>query len=90
MVSARIIPARTVTVALEDVTADLVCFEYALSVLRDRRQAGRLQGYVEATLAANPGLAGSDTMLPLGQTVHLPEFVIEAEAGTHTVRLWDL
>lgn len=85
---ARIIPATDVIVPLEDMTLDLVCFQHALSVLRDRRAAGRLHGYVEAALDANPGLAAAGAILPLGAVVRLPEFRLE-EDGLQTVRLWD-
>lgn len=54
----------------------------------DRRAAGRLRGYIEATLDANPGLAGLGVILPRGTVVHLPEFAVE-EAGTAVRRLWD-
>lgn len=84
--TARLIPAATVTVALDDVSVDQLCFEHALSVLRDRRAAGRLAGYVEATLAANPGLAAHGAALLLGTTVQLPEF--EVAAGRAVERLW--
>ncbi|OKP66784.1 phage tail protein [Ensifer adhaerens] len=84
---ARIIPAATIVITLEDVMLDQLCFEHAREVLRDRRQAGKLAGYIEATLSANPGLADHGPLLPLGCTVHLPEFVITTE--NNTVRLWD-
>jgi len=86
--SARVIPAASVTVELEDVSLDLVCFDHAFAVLRDRRAAGRLRGYIEATLDANPGLAGLGVILPRGTVVRLPEFAVE-EAGTAVRRLWD-
>lgn len=82
----RIIPARTVTVTLEDIILDQLCFEHAYSALRDRVQAGKLTGYVEATLLANPGIA-KQTFLPLGMIVQLPEFSIQTE--TSIKRLWD-
>lgn len=85
---ARIIPATEIVVPLEDMTLDLVCFEHALSVLRDRRAAGRLNGYVEAVLDANPGLAATGAILPLGALVRLPEFRLDDES-VQTVRLWD-
>jgi phage tail protein X len=85
--AARVIPAATITVELDDTMLDQLCFEHALGVLRDRRQAGRLTGYVEAVLAANPGLADEAILLPRGRVVHLPEFVIET--ANETVRLWD-
>ena len=66
---------------------DQLCFEQALSVLRDRKQAGSIRGYVEASLLANQGIADSGLILPLGLQVNLPEFVLETE--NTTVRLWD-
>lgn len=81
------IPGKLVTVTVEDATVDLVCFDYAQSVLRDRRKAGTLRGYVEATLAANPGLAALGAVLPLGTKIALPDFIISNE-GTRE-RLWD-
>ena len=86
--SARVIPSATATVELEDMTVDLICFDHAVAVLRDRRAAGRLRGYVEATLDANPGLAGLGVILPRGTVVRLPEFVVEEQA-TAVRRLWD-
>ncbi len=80
------IPGAVVTVNVEDATVDLVCFEYAFGVLRDRRKAGTVRGYVEATLAANPGLAALGLILPLGTKIILPDFTISNE-GTR-VRLW--
>lgn len=85
---AIVIPAATVTVELEDMPLDLVCYEYLFRVLRDRREAGRLRGYVEATLSANHGLADKGLILPLGTVINMPEFVIE-ERGVQTRRLWD-
>ena len=86
--NAQIVPAAIVTVELEDVSVDLVCFDHAYAVLRDRRAAGRLRGYIEATLDANPGLAGLGAILPRGTVVRLPEFDIE-ETGAAVRRLWD-
>ena len=86
--SARIIPAATVMVALEDVTVDLLCFEQAFAALKDRRMAGRLSGYVEATFAANPGLADHGPLLPRGLRVNLPAFRVE-EPDRTPQRLWD-
>lgn len=79
--------AITVTVELEDTSVDLICFEYAMSILRDRTLAGKLKGYVEATFIANPGLAALAPVLPRGTQFTLPEFVIDTEAKTK--RLWD-
>lgn len=87
MRTATVIPAATVTVALEDASVDLVCFEHARAVLGDARQAGRLTAYVTATLKANPGLAALGPILPLGTVIALPEFVIERPRAA--VRLWD-
>jgi phage tail protein X len=86
--TATIIPAARRTVDLEDLSIDLVCFHHALASLGNRRAAGKLQGYVEATLEANPGLAGYGLLIPLGTVIDLPEFVIQS-ASTTAVRLWD-
>jgi phage tail protein X len=85
--SARIIPAAIATVRAEDATLDLVCFEHALSALGDRRMAGKIKGYVEATFEANPGLADLGLILPRGTVVKLPEFVIQTSVPAK--RLWD-
>lgn len=85
--SARVIPAATATVRVEDATLDLVCFDHAFRALGDRRLAGRLAAYVEATLAANPGLAGLGPVLPLGLVIRLPEFTIDTTVPAR--RLWD-
>ena len=82
------LPAATVTVQAEDMTVGLVCFDYAYAILRDRKMAGKLKGYVEATLTANPGLAEKGLILPLGSRVDLPEFGIETQSN-QTERLWD-
>lgn len=86
--AALILPATSITVDQEDMTLDLVCFDHAYAVLRDRRRAGRLRGYVEATLEANQDLARMGLVLPLGQVVKLPEFVVELEERAIR-RLWD-
>lgn len=83
-----IIPARTVVTVVEDATVDLVCFEVAFAALGDRVQAGRLAGYVEAVLEANPGLAAAGAVLPLGTRIDLPAFAV-APPPTRSVRLWD-
>lgn len=83
-----IIPATQHTVKLEDVSVDLLCYQYAFSVLRDRHTAGKLKGYVEATLEANPGLASHGALIALGTVVNLPEFVI-AKPDRTVRRLWD-
>lgn len=82
------LPAATVTVEAEDMTVGLVCFDYAYAVLRDRKVAGKLNGYVEATLIANPGLAEKGLILPFGTQIDLPEFGIETQSNL-TERLWD-
>lgn len=86
--AARIIPAAKLRVTVEDVTLDLVCYQHLLAILQDRLAAGRVDGYVEATLAANPNLARPDVILPLDTVVVLPEFV-PASAGGSVARLWD-
>lgn len=85
--STIIIPAQQIKVELEDASIDLVCFEYAHGILNDRTRAGKITGYVEATLAANPGLAGLGAILPRGTIINLPEFTIKTEQATK--RLWD-
>ncbi|TCT27927.1 tail protein X [Martelella mediterranea] len=82
------LPATTIKVNKEDASLDLVCFEFAYARLGDRKQAGLLYGYVEATLAINPGLAALGSVLPIGTVVHLPEFETAAKPA-ETVRLWD-
>lgn len=83
-----VLPAAKVEVTKEDMTIGLVCFDYAYSLLNDRKRAGKLHGYVEATIEANPGITRNDFLLPLGLIVQLPEFVIE-DQGQRTERLWD-
>jgi phage tail protein X len=85
---AIVLPAAKVRVDAEDMTVDLVCFDYAYGVLRDRKRAGKISGYVEATLSANPGLAGRGPILPFGARISLPEFAIESEEQS-VARLWD-
>ena len=86
--SATIIPPETRVIELEDLSIDLVCFEHAFKALNDRRVAGKLDGYVEATLEANPSIADRGLLLPLGSTIILPEFTIRATSKSG-VRLWD-
>ncbi|WP_317993192.1 tail protein X [Bartonella gliris] len=82
------IPEKHVVVELEDMSLDLLCFHHAMAVLGDRTRAGLLSGYLEATLEANPGIAGYGILLPLGLTVVLPEFALHNPQSTVT-RLWD-
>ncbi|PRA87909.1 phage tail protein [Ochrobactrum sp. MYb29] len=84
--NARLIPAGRFTVDLEDLTLDLVCYDYAMRWLGDRAQVAKLRGYLEATYAANPGIARLDIVLPRGTVVQMPEFIISTEIKT--VRLW--
>ena len=86
--SASIIPAVTMKVIHEDVTVDQLCFEQALAALGTRRKAGKVRGYVEATLAHNQGLAALGPYLPLGHIVELPLFTIQTQQ-VDIVRLWD-
>jgi phage tail protein X len=86
---ARLIPAARATVTVEDATVDLVCFDHAFRALGDAKAAGRLDGYVEAVLEANPGLADLGLVLPLGTVIELPEFAIEEQAAAATGRLWE-
>jgi phage tail protein X len=53
-----------------------------------RQVYGDESGYVEAVLAANPGLAALATPLPIGTVVFLPEIAKAAEVVT-VVSLWD-
>lgn len=75
-------------VSVEDATLDLVCYQHLLAILQDRVAAGRVDGYMEATLAANPALGRPDVLLPLGTVVELPEFVLASTASS-VARLWD-
>ncbi|MFT4162870.1 tail protein X [Shinella sp.] len=86
--TASIIPAAKLQVNVEDATLDHVCYQHLLNILRDRLVAGAVEGYVEATLAANPDLARPNVLLPLGTVVALPEFVI-VSTGATVARLWD-
>lgn len=52
-----------------------------------QKQYGAESPYVEAVLAANPGLAGLGPYLTAGITIELPEF--EEEPIVDTVKLWD-
>lgn len=66
------------TTALQSETADMIC----------RREYGDESGYVEAVLAANPGLAAIGPALPMGTIVVLPEIAAAFEV-TPVVTLWD-
>lgn len=57
--------------------ADIIC----------RRTYGDESGYVEAVLAANPGLAAKGPVLPMGTSVVLPD--IEVSTETRVIKLWD-
>lgn len=83
----RFIPPVIVTVELEDVTLEQICFAQALATLGDRHAAGRVTGYVEASLDANPGLAAFGAILPRGTVVRLPRFVLVSDQPV--ARLWD-
>ncbi|WP_273791626.1 tail protein X [Bartonella sp. CM31XJBT] len=82
------IPKKHVIVELEDMSLDLLCFHHVMAVLGDRRQAGLLKGYLEATLEANPEIAKYGVFLPRGLKVILPEFVSQ-EKNSMVKRLWD-
>ncbi|KAB2749845.1 MULTISPECIES: tail protein X [Brucella] len=82
----RLIPAGTITVDLEDVTLDLACYDYLMQWTGDRIQVAKLKGYLEATYAANPGLARLGLVLPRGTVISMPEMTISTEIKT--VRLW--
>ncbi|WP_375664779.1 tail protein X [Bartonella sp. CL162QHHD] len=79
------IPKKRVIVELEDMSLDLLFF---LAVLGDRIQVGALNGYLEATLEANPEIAKYGVFLPRGLKVILPEFVSQ-EKNSMVKRLWD-
>ncbi|WP_375684806.1 tail protein X [Bartonella sp. AP1QHHD] len=79
---------KHLVVELEDMSLDLLCFHHAMAVFRDRRKAGLLKGYLEATLEANPEIAKYGVFLPRGLTVILPEFVSQ-EKNSMVKRLWD-
>ncbi|WP_375639592.1 MULTISPECIES: tail protein X [unclassified Bartonella] len=82
------IPEKHVVVELEDMSLDFLCFHHAMAVFRDRIQVGALNGYLEATLEANPGIARYGVFLPRGLTVTLPEFVL-SNPQSMVKRLWD-
>lgn len=86
--ASRFIPPLTVTVDAEDLMVDDLCFRHAAAILGERRAAGRLKGYVEATLATNVGLARAGVVLPLGTVVELPQHTVSDDVTG--VRLWDL
>ncbi len=86
--TAQFIPSARVRVSNEDVSIDLLCFSHLMTVLGDRNAAAGIIGYVEAVLAANPGLAAHGDLLPLGIVVELPEFAIETRSN-QVKRLWD-
>jgi phage tail protein X len=88
MTTVRTLPPAIYTVTQEDVSVDRLCFEYLLTVLGDRRQAGRVRGYIEAVLEANPGLADRGLILPRGLAVTLPEFTVDT-VDSAVKRLWD-
>ncbi|WP_455475441.1 tail protein X [Bartonella sp. B12(2025)] len=82
------IPEKRLFVELEDMSLDLLCYEHAVSVLGDRTQVRALEGYLEATLSANLGLAQYGYFLPRGLSVVLPEFILLEKKST-VKRLWD-
>ncbi|MET3589103.1 phage tail protein X [Bartonella silvatica] len=63
------IPEKQVIVTLEDMSLGLICFHHAMAVLGNRSQVGVLRGYCEATLEANPGIAGYGALLSRGVKV---------------------
>lgn len=67
----------TTTTAKPFETVDQVC----------RRIYGDESGYVEAVLAANPGLATLPVRLPAGTVIVLPE--VAAAVTDPVVKLWD-
>lgn len=69
----------TITVATEGVTVDLLIW---------RRHRQPMPGLLEATLDANPGLAGLGPVLPVGAVVNIPSPATSAQAQT-VVGLFD-
>ncbi|VVD78569.1 tail protein X [Pandoraea fibrosis] len=63
--------------AMQGDTIDAICWRYF----------GRTQGVVEATLAANQGLADLGPILPHGYVIDLPDQPSRPEKKT--VQLWD-
>ncbi|MBN8263026.1 MAG: tail protein X [Xanthomonadales bacterium] len=55
------------------------------------RHTGRTVALVEATLAANPGLADLGVVLPHGTAVDIPESALRAPplADQPLIKLWD-
>ncbi|WP_447936956.1 tail protein X [Thermomonas fusca] len=55
------------------------------------RHAGRTAGLLEATLLANPGLAGLGVVLPHGAVVEIPDQAMRAAetADLPLIQLWD-
>ncbi|WP_413728697.1 tail protein X [Sodalis sp. RH19] len=51
------------------------------------RHYGRTQAVVEQVFAANPGLAGLGSILPMGIAVELPD--LAPAAVRETYQLWD-
>ncbi|WP_375696391.1 tail protein X [Bartonella sp. AP331QHHD] len=82
------IPEKHVVVELEDMILDLICFHHVMAVFRDRIQVGALNGYLEATLEANPEIAKYGVFLSRGLKVILPEFVL-SNPQSMVKRLWD-
>ncbi|MCZ2159049.1 tail protein X [Bartonella sp. 220] len=82
------LPEKHIVVELEDMSLDLICYQHAMAVLKDRAQVGALKGYLEATLRANPEIAKYGVLLPRGLKVTLPEFVL-SNPQSMVKRLWD-
>lgn len=80
------IPATTIKIIKDGVTVEQVCFEHAFDMLGNHKRAGRLKGYYEATLKANPGIARLGLILPIGTRLNLPEFT--AKQFSEMKRLW--
>lgn len=55
------------------------------------RHTGRTAALVEATLAANPGLADVGALLPHGTAVEIPDALLRAPptADQPLIQLWD-
>ncbi|KEG17034.1 tail protein X [Bartonella bacilliformis] len=82
------IPEKHIVVELEDLSLDLICYQHVMAILGDRAEIGAVNGYLEATLEANPDIAKYGALLPRGLSVLLPEFVF-VHPKSSVKRLWD-
>ncbi|MCZ2158997.1 tail protein X [Bartonella sp. 220] len=79
---------KHVVVELEDMILDLIYYQHAMALLENRSQVWAFNGYLEATLIANPGIAQYGAVLPRGLEITLPEFVF-VPPQSRVKRLWD-